>query len=289
MNPDEVVACGAAIQGSVLAGETSDILLLDVTPLSLGIETVGGIFTTLIEANTTIPVSKSQIFSTAEDNQSAVTIKIGQGNRPIFSNNKLLGAFNLDTIPPARRGVPQIEVTFNIDANGIMSVKAVDKGTNKEQHITIQSSSGLSSEEVERMKREAEENAEADKKKMEKVHALNKADSMIFQTEKQLDEMGDKITDDEKKQIQSIVDELKEVVKNQNHEKVDELSQKMDKAWIPISTRIYSQGNAGGNASNPFANMGGGNPFAGGDNPFAGFDFSKAQNSSAPQDAEEVK
>jgi molecular chaperone DnaK len=296
VNPDEVVAIGAAIQGSVLAGETDDVLLLDVTPLSLGIETLGSVFTKLIDANTTIPVERSQIFSTAVDNQPAVTIRVGQGERPSFNDNKLLGVFDLDGIPSARRGTPQIEVTFSIDANGIMSVKATDKGTNKEQHITIQSSSGLSADEVERMKREAEENAEADKKKMEKVHALNKADSLVFSTEKQLEEMGDKVTEDEKSKLQPIVDELKEVLKNQNHEKVEELSKKLEEAWIPISARIYAQSNPDGN-SNPFANMGS-NPFAGGDNPFGGFDFTKgataqpppspSEDTSDPQWAEEV-
>jgi len=281
VHPDQVVALGAAVQGSVLSGETQDVLLLDVTPLSLGIETMGSVFTKLIDANTTIPVSKSQIFSTAVDNQPAVTIRVAQGERPSFNDNKLLGQFDLDGIPPARRGTPQIEVTFSIDANGIMSVKATDKGTNKEQHITIQSSSGLSSEEVERMKREAEDNAEADKKKMEKVLAMNKADSIIFSTEKQIDEMGDKITDEEKIKIQTVIDELKEVIKTENHEKVDELAKKMDEVWIPISTRLYAANNpGGGNPSNPFANMGA-------DNPFGDFDFSKAT-AGGPQEAEEV-
>ena len=283
VNPDEAVSSGAGIQASILTGETTDILLLDVTPLSLGIETMGGVFTKLIDANTTIPVSKSQIFSTAVDQQPAVSIRVGQGERPLFNQNRLLSQFDLDGIPPARRGVPQIEVTFSIDANGIMSVKAKDKGTGKEQHITIQSSSGLSSEEIERMKREAEENAESDKKKMEKVNALNKADSIVFQTEKQIEELGEKITEEEKNNIQNVIEELKDVIKKQNHEKVEELSNKMDQLWIPISTRLYSQGNAnGGQAGNPFANMGA-------DNPFAGFDFSKAQQDNSQQYAEEVK
>jgi len=291
VNPDEAVSLGSAIQGAILSGEETDLLLLDVTPLSLGIETLGSVFTKLIEANTTIPVEKSQIFSTAVDNQPAVTIRVGQGERPSFNDNKLLGIFDLDGIPPARRGVPQIEVTFSIDVNGIMSIKAKDKGTNKEQSITIQSSSGLSSEEIERMKREAEENADADKKKMEKVHALNKADSLIFSTEKQFEELGDKVTEEDKSKIQPIVDELKEVLKNQEHEKVEDLSKKLEEAWIPISAKLYAQSNPDGN-SNPFANMGG-NPFAGGDNPFSGFDFSKGapnptDDTSAPEWAEEV-
>ena len=209
VNPDEVVAIGASIQGAVLAGDKSDIVLLDVTPLSMGIETMGGVMTRLIEANSTIPCKKSEIFSTAADNQTAVTIHVLQGERPMASQNKSVGQFNLDGIAPARRGVPQIEVTFDIDANGILNVSAKDKATGKEQHITITASSGLSKEEIERMKAEAEANAEADKKEREKVDKLNQADSMIFQTENMLKESGDKIPADIKGEVEAALAKLK--------------------------------------------------------------------------------
>ena len=209
VNPDEVVAIGASIQGAVLTGDKSDIVLLDVTPLSMGIETMGGVMTRLIEANSTIPCKKSEIFSTAADNQTAVTIHVLQGERPMASQNKSVGQFNLDGIAPARRGVPQIEVTFDIDANGILNVSAKDKATGKEQYITITASSGLSKEEIERMKAEAEANAEADKKEREKVDKLNQADSMIFQTENMLKESGDKIPADIKGEVEAAVAKLK--------------------------------------------------------------------------------
>ena len=209
VNPDEVVAIGASIQGAVLTGDKSDIVLLDVTPLSMGIETMGGVMTRLIEANSTIPCKKSEIFSTAADNQTAVTIHVLQGERPMASQNKSVGQFNLDGIAPARRGVPQSEVTFDIDANGILNVSAKDKATGKEQHITITASSGLSKEEIERMKAEAEANAEADKKEREKVDKLNQADSMIFQTENMLKESGDKIPADVKSEVEAAVAKLK--------------------------------------------------------------------------------
>ncbi|MCR5316516.1 MAG: molecular chaperone DnaK [Bacteroidaceae bacterium] len=209
VNPDEVVAIGASIQGAVLAGDKSDIVLLDVTPLSMGIETMGGVMTRLIEANSTIPCKKSEIFSTAADNQTAVTIHVLQGERPMASQNKSVGQFNLDGIAPARRGVPQIEVTFDIDANGILNVSAKDKATGKEQHITITASSGLSKEEIERMKAEAEANAEADKKEREKVDKLNQADSMIFQTENMLKESGDKIPADIKGEVEAALAKMK--------------------------------------------------------------------------------
>ena len=209
VNPDEVVAIGASIQGAVLTGDKSDIVLLDVTPLSMGIETMGGVMTRLIEANSTIPCKKSEVFSTAADNQTAVTIHVLQGERPMASQNKSVGQFNLDGIAPARRGVPQIEVTFDIDANGILNVSAKDKATGKEQHITITASSGLSKEEIERMKAEAEANAEADKKEREKVDKLNQADSMIFQTENMLKESGDKIPADVKSEVEAAVAKLK--------------------------------------------------------------------------------
>ncbi len=209
VNPDEVVAIGASIQGAVLTGDKSDIVLLDVTPLSMGIETMGGVMTRLIEANSTIPCKKSEVFSTAADNQTAVTIHVLQGERPMASQNKSVGQFNLDGIAPARRGVPQIEVTFDIDANGILNVSAKDKATGKEQHITITASSGLSKEEIERMKAEAEANAESDKKEREKVDKLNQADSMIFQTENMLKESGDKIPADIKSEVETAVAKLK--------------------------------------------------------------------------------
>ena len=209
VNPDEVVAIGASIQGAVLTGDKSDIVLLDVTPLSMGIETMGGVMTRLIEANSTIPCKKSEVFSTAADNQTAVTIHVLQGERPMASQNKSVGQFNLDGIAPARRGVPQIEVTFDIDANGILNVSAKDKATGKEQHITITASSGLSKEEIERMKAEAEANAEADKKEREKVDKLNQADSMIFQTENMLKESGDKLPADVKSEVEAAVAKLK--------------------------------------------------------------------------------
>jgi len=198
VNPDEVVAIGAAIQGGVLTGDVKDVLLLDVTPLSLGIETMGSVFTKLIEANTTIPTKKSEVFSTASDNQPAVSIRVGQGERSMFNDNKEIGRFDLTDIPPAPRGVPQIEVTFDIDANGILSVSAKDKGTGKEQSIKIQASSGLSDEEIERMKKEAQENSAADAKRKEEVEIFNKADGLIFQTEKQLKEFGEKLSADKK-------------------------------------------------------------------------------------------
>ena len=209
VNPDEVVAVGAAIQGGVLTGEVKDVLLLDVTPLSLGIETMGGVMTKLIESNTTIPTKKSETFSTAADNQPTVEIHVLQGERPMAQDNKTIGRFHLDGIPPAPRGVPQIEVTFDIDSNGILNVSAKDKATNKEQSIRIEASSGLSDEEIEKMKREAEENADSDKQAKEKIDKLNAADSLIFQTEKQLKEFGDKLPDDKKKPIEEALEELK--------------------------------------------------------------------------------
>lgn len=247
VNPDEVVAVGAAIQGGVLGGDVKDVLLLDVTPLSLGIETMGGVFTKLIEANTTIPTKKSEVFTTATDNQPSVEIHVLQGERPMAKDNKSIGRFHLDGIPPAPRGVPQIEVTFDIDANGILHVNAKDKATGKEQSIRIEASSGLSEEEIDKMKEEAKQHAEEDQQQKEKVDKLNKADSLIFQTDKQLKEFGDKISEDKKKPIQDALEALREAHKN---EKIDELDQKIEdlnKAWQAASQEIYNaQQQAGG-------------------------------------------
>lgn len=240
VNPDEVVAIGAAIQGGVLTGEVKDVLLLDVTPLSLGIETMGGVFTKLIEANTTIPTKKSEVFSTAADNQPAVDIHVLQGERPLAKDNRSIGRFQLSDIPPAPRGVPQIEVTFDIDANGILNVSAKDKGTGKEQKIKIEASSGLSQDDIERMKREAEANAAADKAEKERIEKLNQADSLIFQTEKQLKEFGDKLSDGNKANINSALDALKSAHGSQNLEGVDAAMANLNKAWEAASTEMYN-------------------------------------------------
>lgn len=242
VNPDEVVAIGAAIQGGVLTGDVKDVLLLDVTPLSLGIETMGSMFTKLIDANTTIPTKKSEVFSTASDNQPAVSIRVGQGERPMFNDNKEIGRFDLTDIPPAPRGVPQIEVTFDIDANGILSVSAKDKGTGKEQSIKIQASSGLSEEEIQRMKREAEENASADAKKKEEVEVFNKADGLIFQTEKQLKEFGDKLSADKKTAIETAVAELKTAFEAKDLDSVKTKTEALDAAWMAASEEMYAAG-----------------------------------------------
>ena len=241
VNPDEVVAIGAAIQGGVLTGDVKDVLLLDVTPLSLGIETMGSVFTKLIEANTTIPTKKSEIFSTASDNQPAVSIRVGQGERPMFNDNKEIGRFDLSDIPPAPRGVPQIEVTFDIDANGILNVSAKDKGTGKEQAIKIQASSGLSEAEIERMKKEAQENSAADAKKKEEVEVLNKADGLIFQTEKQLKEFGEKLSADKKAAIESAHAELKTAYEAKDVETIKTKTEALDAAWMAASEEMYAQ------------------------------------------------
>ncbi len=249
VNPDEVVAVGAAIQGGVLTGEVKDVLLLDVTPLSLGIETMGGVMTKLIDANTTIPTRKSEIFSTASDNQPSVQINVLQGERPMARDNKQIGMFNLDGIPAAPRGVPQIEVTFDIDANGILKVSAKDKATGKEQNIRIEASSGLSEDEIKRMKAEAEANAEADKKEKERIDKLNQADGMIFQTEKQLKEIGDKIPADKKGAIENALAKLKDAHKNQDIPAIDNAMKELNDAFHAASQDMYNAANAQGGAA----------------------------------------
>ena len=245
VNPDEVVAIGAGIQGAVLTGDVKDVLLLDVTPLNLGIETMGGVMTTMIASNTTIPTKKTEVYSTASDNQPGVQIHVLQGERPMANQNKSLGMFNLDGIPPAPRGVPQIEVTFDIDANGILNVSAKDKGTGKEQKIRIEAGSGLSKEEIEKMKAEAKANEASDKAERERVEKLNQADSMIFQTEKQLKEFGDKIPADKKAPIETALASLKEAHQSQDVAKVDTALEAMNTAWTAASEDIYKAQQAG--------------------------------------------
>ena len=285
VNPDEVVAVGASIQGAILnkEGGVGDIVLLDVTPLTMGIETMGGVMTKLIEANTTIPCKKSEIFSTAADNQTAVTIHVLQGERPMAAQNKSIGQFNLEGIAPARRGVPQIEVTFDIDANGILKVSAKDKATGKEQAIRIEASSGLSKEEIDRMKAEAEANADADKKEREKVDKLNQADSMIFQTEQQLQELGDKIPADKKAPIESALSALKDAHKAQDMAAIDKAMAELNTAFQAASAQMYQQSGAQPGAG---AGAQGGSQNAG-----AGQSSNSGSNNDNVQDAdfEEVK
>ena len=253
VNPDEVVAVGAAIQGGVLTGEVKDVLLLDVTPLSLGIETMGSVMTRLIESNTTIPTKKTEVFTTAADNQPSVEIHVLQGERPIASGNKTIGRFHLDGIPPAPRGVPQIEVTFDIDANGILHVSAKDRGTGKEQRIRIEASSGLSDEEIKRMKDEAKANEETDRQVKEKADKINAADSMIFQTEKQLKEYGDKLPDDKKGAIEAALAKLKDAHKSQDIDSIDKALAELNTVWQAASEEMYK---AAQNTGEPTAQQG---------------------------------
>ena len=247
VNPDEVVAVGAAVQAGVLAGEVKDILLLDVTPLSLGVETLGGVTTRIIPRNTTIPTKKSEVFSTAVDNQPNVEIHVLQGEREFAKDNKSLGTFRLDGILPAPRGVPQIEVTFDIDANGILSVNAKDKGTGKEQSITITGASTLPSDEVERMVKESEQNASEDKEKREKIDLKNQSDSLCYQSEKQLKELGDKVDKDDQTKIEQMIEELRAAVQSEDMEKMKDLSSKLQNELMEVGKKIYSQGTENSN------------------------------------------
>ncbi|MEN9828895.1 MAG: hypothetical protein RJA11_1511, partial [Bacteroidota bacterium] len=244
VNPDEVVAIGAAIQGGVLAGDVTDVLLLDVTPLTLGIETMGGVLTPMIQANTTIPTKKSETYSTATDSQTSVEIHILQGERPMARDNRSLGRFHLDGIPPAPRGVPQVEVTFDIDANGILHVSAKDKATNKEQNIRITSSSGLEKDEIEKMKREAQEHAADDKKRKEEIELRNQADNLVYSTDKQLADLGDKIPADAKSQIESAKERLADAIKN-NATDIRPAMDALNQLWSETSTKMYEQAGAG--------------------------------------------
>lgn len=248
VNPDEVVAVGAAIQGAVLAGEVQDVLLLDVTPLSLGVETLGGVMTVMIPANTTIPTRKTEIFSTATDNQTSVEIHVLQGERPLAKDNRSLGRFHLDGIPPAPRGVPQIEVTFDIDANGILHVSAKDKATGKEQNIRIEASSGLSKDEIERMKREAQMHAEEDRRRKEEIDLKNQADNLVYSTDKQLKELGDRLPPENKNKIQSARDRLDKAIKENNMAEIRSAMDALNQAWSEASTKIYQQAGAGATA-----------------------------------------
>jgi len=285
VNPDEAVAIGAAIQGGVLNGEMTDILLIDVTPLSLGIESLGGVMTKLIESNSTIPIRKTEIFTTAADNQTDVEIRVLQGERPMAKDNKTLGIFHLDGILPALRGVPKIEVSFDIDANGILSVSAKDQGTGKEQSIRIEAKSGLSQEEIDRMKKEAIEFAEKDKIEKDKADKINKLDSLLFQITKSLNDntIKDKITDDEIVYFNTLKDDIKKDFDNKVIENVDEYEKRFNTKWVEISSRIYNSNTSESKNSNPFSGFKG-------DDPFKGFsENSPTSNNTVEADYEEVK
>ena len=270
VNPDEAVALGAAVQGGIIAGDVTDVLLLDVTPLSLGIDTMGGVMATIIEANTTIPCKRSQVFTTAVDNQPAVTIVVSQGNRPMTKDNKQIGVFTLDGIAPALRGVPQIEVTFDIDTNGILSVSAKDKGTGKEQNITIESKSSLSDADIERMKKEAEEHAEEDKKAAEEAIKINSADAYGLAVEKAMKDLSDKISDNEKASVEEKIKDLKEAVDKRDAAEVDAKQKSLEEVWNPIAERMYKNDTNGSSGSTTGSNPFGGFNFGDKNNPFAG-------------------
>jgi chaperone protein DnaK len=272
VNPDEVVAVGAAIQGGVLAGEVKDILLLDVTPLSLGVETLGGVMTKIIPRNTTVPTKKSEVFSTAADSQSNVEIHVLQGEREMSNDNKSLGTFRLDGIPPAPRGVPQIEVTFDIDANGILNVTAKDRGTGKVQSISITGASTLPKDEVERMVNEAERNASADQERREKIEIKNQADSLAYQAEKQIGELGDKVPADDKEKIEGLITDLKEAIAQENHDDMKSISEQLQQELMAVGSKIYQQGEAGAETETSSSSS---SSSAGGDEDVIDADFSE--------------